>query len=229
MDINSIYKMGYKIEENQNKLKILGTNFVKNNRNKAKLVINNKKSNLKDELLLKDINFPEYNLKIKMILLNNLSNRSYMFKDCESLLELLINNNIQNKEFKEKINNNSSINVEIDFEGEDTIYHINEEDNDDDNDYSYSLSEKTNNFGNSDSDEKSENFKTNVENLTVFYLLSEIKFSKNNYYILTEMFKNCKSLLSLSEILNNYKYNNIIDISNMFYNCSSIKRITKYI
>ena len=38
-----IYELKYKKVENNNNLRILGEDFVKNNRNKAKLIINNKK------------------------------------------------------------------------------------------------------------------------------------------------------------------------------------------
>jgi len=38
-----IYKMQYKIYNNKKDLRILGENFVKNNKNKANIIINNKK------------------------------------------------------------------------------------------------------------------------------------------------------------------------------------------
>ena len=38
-----IYKMTYKIENNIEELRIVGEEFVKNNRNKSILIINNKK------------------------------------------------------------------------------------------------------------------------------------------------------------------------------------------
>ena len=42
-----IYKMRYKIEKNIDNLRILGEDFVKNNKNKGNLLINNKKFPLK--------------------------------------------------------------------------------------------------------------------------------------------------------------------------------------
>ena len=48
-----IYIMTYKIENDQKKLKLLGEEFVKNNKNKGKLIINNKKVSLKDKIAIK--------------------------------------------------------------------------------------------------------------------------------------------------------------------------------
>jgi len=47
------------------KLNIFGSKFVKNNKNKAKLIINNKKHNLQEFLKIKNI--PNNNTKIGMI------------------------------------------------------------------------------------------------------------------------------------------------------------------
>ena len=57
--------MKYKIEEsalNYDSLKIFGKEFVKNNRNKLKLIIENKKHNLREYIKLK--NFKKPKLKI---------------------------------------------------------------------------------------------------------------------------------------------------------------------
>ena len=72
------------------KLRILGEYFCRNNKNKGKLIINNKKSEIKEFINIENINKEQ--IKIKMLLNNNLYNKSYMFKDCETLLKLEINN-----------------------------------------------------------------------------------------------------------------------------------------
>ena len=86
----------------EDNIKILGKHFVKNNRNKGKLIIKNKKYNLKEIFKInKDIN---ENIKIVMILSTELSNASYMFQDCISLIELSfgeICNNIYDVEYEE--------------------------------------------------------------------------------------------------------------------------------
>ena len=68
----------------KSKLRILGEIFCRNNKNKGKLIINNKKSEIKEFINIENINKEQ--IKIKMLLNNNLYNKSYMFKDCETLL-----------------------------------------------------------------------------------------------------------------------------------------------
>jgi len=65
-----------------NKIRILGHDFVKNNKNKAKLIINNKKHKL-EEFININKNIKEFGvdkLKIGIILYNGLSNISCFFK-----------------------------------------------------------------------------------------------------------------------------------------------------
>ena len=104
------------------KLRIMGEYFCRNNKNKGKLIINNKKSEIKKFINIKNINKEQ--IKIKMLLNNNLYNKSYMFKDCKSLLELKINNNLEYIEDNENFdvnnyeleNNENNINYEEDEE-----------------------------------------------------------------------------------------------------------------
>ena len=79
-----IYKIKYRTENISNNLRILGENFVKNNRNKVKLIINNKKVYLKDKIPVQ--NSPK--MKLIIILIRAVNNRSCMFKNCESLESL---------------------------------------------------------------------------------------------------------------------------------------------
>ena len=134
------------IYNNKNqKLRILGKYFCRNNRNKGNLIINNKKFYLQEFIETKNIN--QKKIKIKMILNKNIFHKSYMFKDCESLLELTINDNLDNMEFHENSEMNDS-NFEK-SEGDSKFEEIiddniwNEESNGSNNDYF--LTEETNN------------------------------------------------------------------------------------
>ena len=49
-----IYKMLYKINKNMTNLTILGEEFAKNNKNKGKLIIKNKKFRLKNVIKIED-------------------------------------------------------------------------------------------------------------------------------------------------------------------------------
>ena len=71
-----IYKMIYNLKNKVNKMKILGEYFIINNKNKGKLIINNKKIPLKSEISINNIN----QNKIKMVLNKNAYNKSYIFK-----------------------------------------------------------------------------------------------------------------------------------------------------
>ena len=90
------HKMTYKIDnkEFKNKLRILGRDFVKNNSNKGKVIINNKKYKI-DEFITNENN-KDNKIKIEIILNENIYNKSFMFKDCKSLLDF---SNCDNYEF----------------------------------------------------------------------------------------------------------------------------------
>ena len=106
-----IYQMKFITEDNIGNLRILGKEFVKNNLNKAKLIISNKKSRLKSLISIYNLK----NNKIKMILSKDIINKNGMFKNClylESLSEYSID-----KE-KEEFQNENEYNEEI-LESED--------------------------------------------------------------------------------------------------------------
>ena len=96
-----IYKMTYKIKNDENILRILGQDFVKNNRNKGKIIINNKKFILKDIILVNNIK----QKKMKMLLNKNIYNKSFMFKECESLESFFILSNFDDLENLKNIEN----------------------------------------------------------------------------------------------------------------------------
>ena len=102
-----IYKLIYETEGKRKDFRILGDEFVKNNENRAKLIINNKKFYLQNKITIKKRRI--YELKIKMILITNLYNKSYMFKDCTSLIHFSI---------KDKID----INIKDDDNNEENIF-----------------------------------------------------------------------------------------------------------
>ena len=74
------YKLIYEIMKKNNALRILGEDFVKNNKNKGRIIYKNKKYSLKGLFKSKDINSEK--LKIKMILSKDCHNKSCMFKNC---------------------------------------------------------------------------------------------------------------------------------------------------
>ena len=78
--------MLYKNNKKKDNLKILGEAFVKNNKNRGKIIYKNKKYQLQD--LFSINNIKDNRIKIGIILDKNIYNKSFMFKDCKSLLEV---------------------------------------------------------------------------------------------------------------------------------------------
>ena len=95
-----------KEEMKSGKLRILGDNFMKYNKNKAKLIINNKKYKLNEFINNEEIK--DDKIKIGMIFIKNLSHFSHMFKNCVKLQEIFnYNDKIteDDGEFQEFVNN----------------------------------------------------------------------------------------------------------------------------
>ena len=93
---NERYIMYFEINQNNNIIRILGEEFVRNNKNKGKIAYKNKKYSLQELFPLKN----ELNdkLKIQILLNKNCYNKSYMFKDCSSLLKIKFYKDIYNND-----------------------------------------------------------------------------------------------------------------------------------
>ena len=228
------YQMKYKIDENlldNGILNILGKVFVKNNRNKAKLIYRNKKYNLKDYFKL--YNFKKSELKIDILLSRDICNISYMFNKCESILKFSMKNNKKNYEIDnyfpeiEKNKNELEYNRnEIDenkgtlFEGlEDNLFYcecseISEKD----------VSSETENLylimNNLETNNKSEEMIYEIESSSSL----SYKLNFNNIINISYMFNNCVSLSSLPDI-SKWNTNNVKDMSRIFNNCVSLSSL----
>ena len=80
-------------EDNFVDLKILGSEFVKNNKNKGKLIINNKKYNFTEFIKIQNVKYD--NIKVIIIFSNFYVKGNYMFEQCKSLIHIydyIINN-----------------------------------------------------------------------------------------------------------------------------------------
>ena len=80
-EINIIYDING--EEN---IRIFGSDFVENNKNIYKIIINNKEYKLSVSYNVKNNNNNEIKIKLKGI--DNVTNMSYMFYKCSLLLSL---------------------------------------------------------------------------------------------------------------------------------------------
>ena len=219
-DISTELIIRKKIEDEifSDNIRILGQNFVKNNKNKAKLIKNNKKCNLKE--LINNKEFTGDKIKINMILSKDISNISYMFEDCAKLLEisddendnLNINDEEENK-FNEFFEYNANYNEDIyddipnNFNYDDIILNYSE------------ITRST---------------KPNVSSYQSY--LSEIKDLKDDiriyqyhyYSDISYMFYNCLSLKSLPDKFKKDIHNSN-DMSWMFNNCLSLSHYLVYL
>ena len=216
-----IYKMIYKKGIDINNLKILGEEFVKNNRNKGKLAINNKKMFFPIKGILSFHNIKQN--KIQMILSKNIFNQSCMFSNCDYLESFSASSfdDIKNFNGKESIIDNENFENDEEFDEE--------------------FDEELFSCPNSDIDEPSlfHGIKRNVsfisENSVDYSCLNDKEVSNfdnklmimvNNFSFinLSGMFSDCKSLVSLPDI-SELNTNKVMDMSYMFSNCEALKSL----
>ena len=197
------YIMIYQSKKNNNMI-ILGKEFVLNNQNKGKLIYKNKKYPLQHSFQLNYIMID--NLKIKMILNKSCYNKSFMFKDCSSLILIKFDNNINNKE-NTIFNNKKSLN-NILYENEENFF------NDKNKKDSFSSNNKE---YNNIKIEKIKNFNNNNKQL-------DLKWD-TNISAINEIFANCSSLISLPDI-SKWDTSKVIDMNKIFYNCRNLSSLS---
>ena len=81
--INIIYDIN---KQNKEDINIFGEKFIKNNRNKCKMIVNNKEYEISEKYNIK--NYNKNKLAIKLKIIGNITNMSHMFWGYSSLLSL---------------------------------------------------------------------------------------------------------------------------------------------
>ena len=71
--------------ENKSRIRIFGEQFIKNNKKNCKIIIENKEQDISEYI---NVNEKITNLKIKLKEIKTITNMSYMFSDCKSLISL---------------------------------------------------------------------------------------------------------------------------------------------
>ena len=113
---NIVFGLIYKNDENHiNKIRILGNKFIKNNKDKGKIIYNNKEFELKE--FFEDID-NNYNALIELMLCldKTIEDLSYIFSGCRSLISVYIKDKAQicyfdnqSSEMKDKIGSGLNI------------------------------------------------------------------------------------------------------------------------
>ena len=194
--------------------RVLGKEFIRNNKNKGKFIIKNKKYDLIE--FIDATNIEEDEIKIKLVLKDNIYDKSCMFKDCESLIKFSINTDVNiNFERITELSEDKFIDVEF------NDYYMDDNQRDLDGFFcGYDF------FGEDPS------FNKTIETIEVSSRLSSIssftvknitKYNKN--INLKYMFFNCLSLISLPSEISTRNTKDIIDISGIFKNCISLKSL----
>ena len=203
-----IYIMEYKISKSIKNLRILGENFVKNNKNRGNIIINNKKKSI---ISIISIDYLKKN-KIKMIINKDVCNMSFMFKDCELLKSFSykakiiqdIKNEIDNINNSEIIDNEdiNSFNIINNTIRESTF----------DNDTCNYFSNTTIITQKKETDESS------------LYTPVSLERNVKNYINMSYMFFNCNSLTNIPKLLvwKTKNTENMVNMSYTFSNCNSL-------
>ena len=84
-EISIIYNIKYK-DIMRDKIRIFGKNFVKNNKDKCKIIIDGKEYELMEGFNIN--NKIKIEIEIKLIGIHNITDMSYMFNGCSSLSKL---------------------------------------------------------------------------------------------------------------------------------------------
>ena len=206
---SEIYKIIYKINPGTKKIKIFDEKFVKNNQKKCYLKFKNQTFPLKERFVIDEINScligKSDKLEILLMGVLHISDTSYMFKDCDSLLVFV---NYKDNKNEYEINNNNLnyyTNLEHMFSGCSSLIHL------------LDVSKWDT------SDVKSMSYMFN--GCKSLLLLPDIStWNTKNLINASYIFKECKSLTFLPDI-SKWNTNKLKLISSMFSGCSSLTNL----
>ena len=189
------------LKNDKDRLRIFGENFVKNNKEKSKIIYKNKKHELKEFIDEIDPNLKNKN-EIELILNINkdINDMSYMFYECKTLKSFpesksCCSNSLESLNFNEKSENSNELYANSSTDEISKIYSKN------DNQISSGKSLLSDVYKGLD-------------------LLITFKIKKMEY-----MFYGCESLESLPDILSNLDTSEVSDMSHIFHLCKSLKSL----
>ena len=182
------YKIG-----GEYKIRIFGDKFVKNNKTNCKLIINDKITGLKKEVRRKDLNIKNDNIfEIKLKLVNDIKDLSYIFEECSSLL------------FPDIVNLDTTNITDMSFMFSQCK--------------SLTSIPDISNW-NTKNVKKMNNLFSYCESLTSLPDISN--WNTNNVTDMSGIFLECKKLESLPDI-SKWNTNNVTDMSSLFQNCYAL-------
>ena len=241
----SIIKLVYEIKY-ENVISIFHPYFVKKNKSKCKMLINNKLHLLTDKYRI--VHKKMKSLKIKLLVFNNIKiSLSYMFYNCKSLKEFKIISqekddfHYSKEQLSRSISNIDKHDINIIFNKALKIYEVNkwfEENSEKEKknvvinmNLDFSLNSdstiESNNICNSEHSQLIEKSFSFNSWKTIGLNINE-KFKFHECYIiatnLSYMFYNCSSLLSITGLSRLYTIN-VTNMAYMFYDCRLLQKI----
>ena len=222
--------INYKIDKNSNKVKIFGKIFVKNNKNNFSIIYKENIYELSEYFEIPNYNNKEDILEIKLIGINNITDLSYMFSYCNSLISL---SNISDwetiniKNMSYMFDHCSSLTSLPDISNWNTINVI-------DMRYMFNECPSLNSFP-----DISKWNTINVNNISSMFSCSSIsvlsipdisKWNINKVVDMSFLFSNCYSVKTLPDI-SNWNTDNVKDMRSIFSYCwslSSLPDISKW-
>ena len=220
-------------EYKEDVIRIFGKYFVKQNKNKCKIIYNNKKYKLKEYFDQIDNNYNSKikEIKIKLIGINHITNMKEMFYGCYHLTSLSESKNDGAKSSEIFNGDNPTLSL---FEDENRIKMEEENMNNSEeliegykelngsyNGYSLYSFEKISSIESN----FSSNYKKSLNlNIKAEYLCSKFSLFFSNIRIITLMFSGCISLISLPD-LSKWNTSNVTNMEAMFELCISLKSL----
>ena len=226
---NKLILKYYTMNNDSKKIRLLGEEFVKNNKNNCSLIIDGEIKELREEYELTNINRI---LTITLLKTNYITDMSYMFDNCVDLLSISDDSKWitdEVKDMRNMFNNCKSL--------ESLPKIISEWDTSKVGDMSYM-------FNGCESLQylpDISNWNTNEVNDMCFIfgdcsslekLKNIFKWKIKKVKDISYMFYNCKSLIKFDDIDNEtekWDTSNVTNISNMFYGCESLERVPENI
>ena len=206
------YELIYKINKKESQMRLLGELFWRRNRLLGHFIYKNRKIALRNIIETKNLFGDE--LVIDLIFYKKIYNKGQMFFNCNSLLKIRQVNKVD-KQYYYQINNmeeeDNLIDYYIDnYVTENTLYDsIADFENDPHYQHYSTVLLKTYKDSNNSTISK------------IYHNLQLVSNASNHSMILTQMFSNCTSLISISDMLNMDNMN-IIHMEKLFEKCISL-------
>ena len=211
MEVKEIYELEYEVNKNKDYIKLLDDEFIIRNKLFGYYIYNKKRYKLETKIETKNI----FKNKIKIILvfLKKIFNKTNMFKNCEELLSFSTPNDNEKKYSNDPDNN-------IVYEEESFLLDCFSEKRDFNESFDkiFENSEFSNGCTDSEISEKKESYSDKTLLHNIKENLTNIPENYTNLYC---MFYNCSSLLSVNGI-KDFDKESLSNIGSMFYGCSSL-------